>query len=445
MQFLNVTTSRLLGLLFAALFVPTAYAGNRPEFEVWLVDQSNTNGATYGGALHIYDGRDLTGADPSAAVPTEVVDLGADASALCLASTGANPVRPHMLVFNSTSSHAAITFVASGHVVIFDAHGRAPLACFRTESGAGGARQAHAAWPTGDDRYLLVANQNGKKLERIRTNYRRNHFAQEPAATLDLASCTTPAGLPCESALLRPDNAPICPFVASDNGPVFVSLRGGGLFAVDWRKTPMMIVGEYDRDHVPANGCGFIEARGWVYGNGGGGTPANLDQFSVYRLPMKGYSRRNPPNFPTPQLLFDDPAPERDAHGVATTKHERFVWVGDRDGNVAEVFDGRTGAYVATVDLVSSFSGDPTPDLFASSPDRKWIFASTRGPNPLSGDPHSSLGSDPGLLVIRVQHGGWTGEVRGLARISNIDAAGIERADAHAIRVRSCQPTSGRR
>ncbi len=437
MKFLNLATTRLLGLLFTIFFVPQTYAHDRPQFEVWLVDQSNTNGTTYGGSLHIFDGDDLTTVDPSAAVPTEVINLGAETSALCLAATGANPVRPHMLVFNSTSSHAVLTFVTSGHVVIFDARNRVPLACFRTEPGDGGARQAHAAWPTGDDRYLLVANQNGKKLERIRTNYHRNHFAQEPAATLDLAGCTTPAGLPCESALLRPDSAPICPFVASDNGPAFVSLRGGGLFAVDWRKTPMAIVGEYDRDHVPANGCGFIEARGWVYGNGGGGTPANLDQFSLYRLPMKGYSRRNPPNFPTPQLLFDDPAPERDAHGVATTKHERFVWVGDRDGNVAEVFDSRTGAYVASVDLVSSFSKDPTPDLFASSPDRKWIFASTRGPNPLSGDPHSSLGSDPGLLIIRVQHGGWSGEVRGLVPISNIDATGTERADAHGIRVRS--------
>jgi hypothetical protein len=235
---------------------------------------------------------------------------------------------------------------------------------------------------------------------------------------------------------LRPDNAPICPFVASNNGPAFVSLRGGGLFAVDWRSTPMRIVGEYDRQNVPANGCGFVEARGWVFGNGGGGTPANLDQFSVYRLPMKGYSRFNPANYPTAQLLFDDPAHERDAHGVAVTRHERFVWVGDRDGNVIEIFDARTGTRVSTLDLVSGYSADPTPDLFASSPDRKWLFVSTRGPTPLSGDPHSSMGSDPGLLVIRIQEGGIDGEIRALVRISNVDMLGMERADAHGIAMR---------
>lgn len=437
---LDIIRPRALAI-FLAIFlgVPGAVApaSEKSSFEVWLVDQSNTNGKTWGGTLYIYDGHDLTRRNPSDAVPAEVVDLSGAASDLCFEATGANPVRPHMLVFNSTDSHAVLAFVASGHVLILDARNRAPLACFRTEPGAGGARQAHAAWPTTDDRYVLVANQNGKKLERIRTNYGQQHFAQEPAATLDLANCTTPAGLPCQSAELRPDNAPICPFVASDNGPAFVSLRGGGLFVVDWRATPMAVIGEYDRNHVPANGCGFIEARGWVYGNGGGGTATNLDQFTVYRLPICGYTRANLANFPTPQVLFDDPSPERDAHGVATTKHERFVWVGDRDANVAEVFDGRTGAYVATIDLVSAFSADPTPDLFAVSPDRKWLFASTRGPNPLSGDPHSSLGSDPGLLVMRVRQGGMAGEIRGLMRITNRDAAGVERADAHGIRVRS--------
>jgi hypothetical protein len=409
---------------------------HRAGYEVWLVDQSNTNGTTFGGTIHIYDGDHLTRFFGSEPLPRARIDLGGVTSELCLAETGANPVRPHMLVFNSKDTHAALTFVASGHVVVFDARTRLPLACLRTEPGAGGARQAHAAWPTGDDRYLLVANQNGKKLERIRTSYRNELFVQEPAATLDLAGCTTPTGLPCESPELRPDNAPICPFVGSDNGSAFVSLRGGGMFVVDWRRTPMKIVGEYDKSHVPANGCGFIEARGWVFGNGGGGTPANLDQFSVYRVPLKGHSSRNPANFPTAQLLFDDPSHERDAHGVAVTKHDRFVWVGDRDANVVEVFDSPTGAHVSTLNLISQHSADPTPDLFASSPDRKWLFVSTRGPNPLSGDPHSSLGTDPGLLVIRVQEGGIDGEVRRLVRISNVDAGGVERADAHGIRVR---------
>lgn len=433
-QLATVVAVTVLAVGGSSLNVPATSA---PEaFEVWLIDQSDTPGLPYGGTLRIFAGADLTGRNPSGAVPTDVVDLGGETAALCRAATNADPVRPHMLVFNNAETHAAIAFVASGHVAILDARSRRPLACVRTEPGADGARQAHALWPTGDDRYLIVANQNGKKLERIRTGYAANRFVQEPAATLDLANCTTPNGLRCQAPEIRPDNAPICPFIASDNGPVFVSLRGGGLFAVNWRATPMSIVAEYDRANVPANGCGFTEARGMVFGNGGGGTAANLDQFSVFRLPMTGYSAPNPPNVPRVARLFDDDAPHRDAHGNEATRLERFVWTADRAGNVVEVFDGRTGARVATLDLVSPFSADPTPDLIAFSPDRGWFFLSTRGPNPLSGDPHASHGIDPGMLVVQVSDDGSSGRVRGLVRISRVDAAGVERADAHAIRMR---------
>lgn len=412
------------------------FAQTSAPFEVWLIDQSDTAGLTYGGTVHIYAGTDVTGANPSGATPTDVIDLGAATAQLCLARTGANPVRPHMITFNRTETHAVIAFVASGHIVILDAASRQPQECLRTEVGAGGARQAHAMWPTRDDGYLIVANQNGKKLERIRTDYPAGTFVSEPAATLDLAGCTTPNGMPCEAVGLRPDNAPICPFIASDNGPVFVSLRGGGLFAVDWRTTPMSIAAEYDAAHIPANGCGFTQARGHVFGNGGGGTAHNLDQFSVYRLPMTGYAASNPPNTPAVAHLFDDDSPHRDAHGVESTRGERQVWMADRAGNVVEIFSASAGTRIATLPLVSAYSADPTPDLIAVSPDRRWFFLSTRGPTPLSGDPHASHGTDPGLLVVRVAADGRSGQVRGLARITNPDDSGAERADAHGIRVR---------
>ena len=122
------------------------------------------------------------------------------------AQTGANPVRPHMLAFNASHTHAILTFVASGHVVVFEAATRTPVACVRTTVGAGGQRQAHAAQPTPDDSYILVSNQNGKRLDRIATDYANNTFVLD--ASLDLANGLTPNGVPREFAG-RPDNAPI--------------------------------------------------------------------------------------------------------------------------------------------------------------------------------------------------------------------------------------------
>ena len=428
----TLSVRRLLAtLLFCGLAAPAAAA----DFEVWLVDQSNTAGTAHGGAIYIYDGADVMG--DAAAAPAERIDLGAATSALCMATTGALPVRPHMIFFNGTGSHAVLAFVASGHVVFFEAASRKPVACLRSSPGVAEARQAHAAVPTRDDKAVLIANQNGKLLERISTDYAAGEFVLEPAATLNLATCTTPAGAACQAPGVRPDNAPICAFVASDNGPAFVTLRGGGLLVVNHQATPMEIVGEYTTASIGPNGCGAVEAQGSVYLNAGGGTASNLYEFAVYRLPMTGYARTNPANSPAATVVYQDRTAEpRDAHGPVATKGERFVWMFDRAANVAEVFDAASGLRVNTVGLLSNDSADPTPDLAVIAPSGNRMFVSLRGPVPLSGDPHASTGSTPGLAVVQVSEDGRNGSVKAVAPISNVDAAGVERADAHGIALR---------
>lgn len=185
---ISLTAVMVLVVGIVAPAIVDAEGSRKDSFEVWLVDQSNTDGLAHGGTVYIYDGEDVTGQNGSSATPTDVINLGDETSALCLSETGANSVRPHMLMFNQAETHALLAFVASGHVVIFNAQTRQPVACLRTELGAGAARQAHQVIATGDDQFLLVTNQNGKKLERIRTDYANNVFIQEPGATLNLAT-----------------------------------------------------------------------------------------------------------------------------------------------------------------------------------------------------------------------------------------------------------------
>lgn len=401
--------------------------------EVWVVDQSNS-APGYGGRIHIFAAQTLMGTAASAATPTDVIDLAGATAALCSSATGANPVRPHMLFFNATHSHVVLAFVASGHVVIFDAETRQPAACLRAPAGAGGAMQAHAAVPSPDDSYILVANQNGKRLERIDSDFAANSYVLNPAAAIDLAGCTTPSGLACQDPALRPDNAPICPVLGSSSNRTWVTLRGGGLFVVDPKQTPMRIVGEYDKATVHPNGCGGQEAAGHMYINSGGGTASNLHEFDVYQFPLHGYAASNPPNVPAPVLIFSDDVEPRDSHGTALIGGN--LWVFDRGANVAEVFDAASGAHLRQVSLLGGPSGDPTPDLADVSPSGNRVFVSLRGPNPLTGDPHVSTGSTPGLGVIQLDESGARGELKTVARISNVDAQGMERADPHGIRVR---------
>ena len=251
-------------------------------FEVWATDQSGA-----GGKLYVYNGADLN--DNAAAAVPEVIDLDGAVSDLCREQTGSAPVRAHMLAFNPAHTHAILSYVASGHVVFLDAATRAPLSCIDV------GQQAHAAFPSPDSRYVVVANQNGKLLQRISTDYASDTFTLDNGATLDLATCRTPSGALCQDdgvtqVGVRPDNAPICPVIESGSRLVFATLRGGGMFVVDATATPMRIIAEYDRATVQPEGCGGIQTRGKMYINSGNANPpaSHLYAFSLSELAGAG-------------------------------------------------------------------------------------------------------------------------------------------------------------
>jgi hypothetical protein len=445
---------RIRALVFVFIFVATGVlaAGHTPGkrgFEVWIADQSDTRPGVapapgFGGQLLIYEGSHLTGSRASSARPIARLDLGAETADLCRAATGRNPVRPHMILFNNEHTHAVLSFVASGHVVIFDAETRKPLNCFETTVGSTGTRQAHAAYPAPDGSFILVANQNGKRLERIDTNFKTNTFVHNPAATLDLLTCTTPNARPCEHPDLRPINWPICPIVDSSSRHGFVTLRGGGMFVVDARATPMAIVAEYDKETVHGNGCGGIEVAGDMYINSGG-SPVNVSSgdphhpalygFDVYRFPLRGYSAANPPNTPAPKLLLTK-AGMSDSHGIGRARHDRYLWVMDRHADVAEIIEVRTGKWVNTVQLTGALSDNPAPDLTDHAPGGRTLFVALRGPVPLSGDPHNASGSTPGLGIIDVTRGGRSGSLTAVIPMTNAMQQPGQAPDAHGLRVR---------
>jgi len=422
---------------------PPAAAAPPARYEVWVVDQSNTPSLDHGGTLYVFEGAALTAGNATAEQAAARLDLGAETAALCRERTNANPVRPHMVLFNREHTHATLSFVASGHVVVFDAATRRPLECVRTSESPTG-RQAHAAFPSPDGRYILVANQNGKRLERIDTNFGANTYAFNAEATLDLATCTTPSGAQCQAANVRPDNAPICPVVSDTGDLAFVTLRGGGLLVVNPRTSPMRIVAEYDMATVKGNGCGGAEVAGRMYVNSGGrpGPMEHLNMygFDVYRFGLDTFRGDGPfpVNFPAPTVVFTA-AGEHDSHGIATTGEGRYLWVMDRHSDVVEVISTADGSHAGTIALNGTLTDNAAPDLTDTSPDGRFVFAAFRGPTPLSGDPHNATGSTPGVAVLEVGDGGRTGRLTQIVRLSNIGADGVERADPHALRVRRVQ------
>ncbi len=449
-----------LGMVIVAVLLSAASESGRPfaavtqalaghdlhsnSFEVWIADQSDTRPG-FGGQILIFDGADLAGPFAWAATPIQRVDLGANTADVCRAATGRNPVRPHMVLFNTEHTHAIVSFVASGHVVIFDAESRTPLNSFETTvSDSTKTRQAHAAYPAPDGSFILVANQNGKRLERIDTNFRTNTFTHNAAATLDLATCTTPSGQPCEHPDLRPINWPLCPIIDDSSRYGFVTLRGGGLFVVDTKATPMAIVSEYDKATVKGNGCGGVQVGKEMYINSGG-SPVNVSSsdphhatlygFDVYRFPLKGYVTGGRPNKPAPTLLFSKSG-AADSHGLAATGRGRYLWVMDRHGDVAEILRVPSGRRVNTIALNGPLTDNAAPDLVDASPSGDRLFVALRGPVPLSGDPHNAIGSTPGLGIIEVTHGGRSGTLAAIIPMTNAMQQPAQQPDPHGLRVR---------
>ncbi|MDQ3149008.1 MAG: hypothetical protein M3Q38_03665, partial [Chloroflexota bacterium] len=344
-----------------------------------MTDQNSTAGfsaatprGTHGGRVLIYDSDDLDSRGGPADDPESLELASLYATGGPNNQTGVDVVRPHMIVPSPDHRYQALAFVVSGHVAIIDASTRHPVALFRTTPGTGGARQAHAAFWTHDGRSLIVANQNGKLLERIDHDSLTGTFTHRTDATLDLANCVTPNGNPCQTSTPvndsdpgyrgpnnRPDNAPICPVVTRDD-KAYTTLRGGGMLVVDITRTPMAIVGEYGTNAIGRDGCGGRQHRGSVYLNSGSGTPVtNPSEFSLYEVlnAFPGAPGFLSPNTPPATLFYSDITPEtpNDAHGMVMTRHDRFLWQFDRLANEAQVFNPKTNppSHIGSVNLVT--------------------------------------------------------------------------------------------
>ena len=338
------------------------------------------------------------------------------------------------MAINASQTHAIISFVVSGHVVILDAATRTIV--FAVDVGA----QAHVAVPALDESYILVANQNGKLLQRINTNYTTNTFTLDGAATLNLAVGLTPSGAAKQAAGVRPDTAPIYSLPDISGNIAFITLRGGGLFVVDPRATPMGIVGEYTITTVEAFGLLAIQKGNKMYFNSGMGSA--VYQGIQYRLPVNAFSTTPllTPDVPAPVVVFDHGArPVADTHGLVLTRFDRYLWVADRAANLMTVVDTITDTALGDFSLVGPPSADPAPDLLALAPGGQRVYVSLRGPNPLTQNfppLNNAVGSTPGLGVILVAGGGVTGVLSTVFPISNVDSGSVQRADPHAIAVR---------
>jgi DNA-binding beta-propeller fold protein YncE/ketosteroid isomerase-like protein len=381
-----------LSLAISLLGIPAlAAAQSQPQseptdFEVWTVDQADA--ADGGDRLYVFR--------PGSATPAEVVPLAERAAGV---GEGAG-VRPHLLLFNNAHTHAVLANVASGHVYVIRAADRRIVASIDV------GLQAHGAMASPDDRWILVANQNGKRLARIQADFASERFEYQPAADLDLGALEDPA---------HPDNAPICPVMyVGSSGKAYVTVRGGGMYVVDTLATPMRVVRDYTRDQIAPAGCGGLAVGNRVYVNSGSATSGNL-----YVLDAA-----------TDEILASVPTTTwgTDPHGMVYVG-DRYLWIANRgDGDNVLVFDTMNHQVVGTINDVGA-----APDLMDLSPNGQSVYVTLRGPSALTGGP-SATGQTPGLAILSVENGGATGRRAVFVPIG--DQSPASKVDPHGIAVR---------
>lgn len=376
---------------------PAAAAPDRKQgYEVWASDQSNSvpgqSAGTFGGFIWIWDSEDIErqlaggpdalplGCDvpfgsrsPSNTGPCDLLDMFPQD----LVEVGPNDEptgnvladlsgfgRLHGMLSDPQGRYVSASIFApgGGYVGIIDTWRKEAVALFRvTGTNVGGGtnvRSVHMSFWDSTGSAIIVANLNGKVLERIdveRDQKDRIVSARfNRTASLGVgknmevtASATTFIGKNAHSRALigevagnyvdsafgnltpngfckengcgeghgnapaggRPNNVIICP-ISSSNRKSYVTLGGGGMIVADTDQTPMAIVGEYSNQIVPGAGCGGAQSGDNMFINAGvsaSGAGATWSVFDVYLFSDSDYASVQAPNMPLPTHVFADP------------------------------------------------------------------------------------------------------------------------------------------
>jgi len=352
-------------------------------YEVWGSDQSNSvpgesSRGVNGSFIWIWDSVDVeaqaAGGPDAQAVgcagmggapgpcdvndffPSGLVEYDADGSAT--GNTRPQIGRLHGMLVDPQNKYLTANLFApgGGFVGIIDGRTKEAIALFRA-SGTSAGRSNHMSFWDEDGSSILIANLNGKILERIDVTrdadgnitaatfdegaglgvaadmnitdrpkvYLGANMAGNPmigsvaAGSPDIGN-TTPNGRCRENGCSagtdgseggRPNNLIICPIPSETTDHTFVTLAGGGMFVVDHSTTPMSIVGEYGNQVINGAGCGGVEGDGSIYMNAGvsaSGAGATHSTFTIYDIALEfpdGPSF-NAENVPAPEVVIKE-------------------------------------------------------------------------------------------------------------------------------------------
>ena len=381
-----------------------------PSYELWVVDQAETT-PTGGGTLYIYRGADLGSASPT---PAYAVNLGEAALGV---GDGVGK-HGHSITFNPTMTHAVIAYVDSGHVQVIRASDRKVVASIKVTGSAAGPAAPHATAVTPAGDAIIVANQGGKRLQRISADFKNDVYKLDSAADLDLSLLEDAE---------HPGNLPVIPVFTPDGRYVYVPMRGGGAYVVDYQATPMKTVATLGKSAIGPQSCCATFVKDTVWTTAQGGATTTTTSFNLYQvtgLPEKPVATK---------ILARTGSVE--SHSLIQVGE--YLWVADRFANTLDIVDQTGDTRTMTLAAGPLAGRDPAPDIMALSPDQSTVFVALRGKTPVTSNVKgldNAVGDVGGFALLTVKDGGRDATVSSVVTLPLAGGASV--VDPHGLRIR---------
>ena len=381
-----------------------------PSYELWVVDQAETT-PTGGGTLYIYKGADLKNATPA---PAYTVNLGEAALGV---GDGVGK-HGHSITFNPAMTHAVIAYVDSGHVQVIRASDRKVVASIKMTGSAAGAAQPHATAVTPAGDAIIVANQGGKRLQRISADFKNDTYKLDSAADLDLSLLEDAD---------HPGNLPVIPVFTPDGRYVYVPMRGGGSYVVDYQATPMKTIATLGKSAIGPQSCCATFVKDTIWTTAQGGATTTTTSFNLYQV-------TGLPDKPVAKKILSRTG-NVESHSVILVG--QYLWLADRFANTLDIVDQTGDARTMSLASGPLAGRDPAPDIMAASPDESMVFVALRGKTPLTSNIKgldNAVGDVGGFAIIAASNSGHDAAVSSVVALPV--GAGASIVDPHGLRIR---------
>ena len=381
-----------------------------PSYELWVVDQAETT-PTGGGTLYIYRGADLKGAAPA---PAYTVNLGEAA----LGVGDGIGKHGHSITFNPAMTHAVISYVDSGHVQVIRASDRKVVASIKVTGSAAGPAAPHASAVTPAGDAIIVANQGGKRLQRISADFKNDVYKLDSAADLDLSLLEDAD---------HPGNLPVIPVFTPEGRYVYVPMRGGGAYVVDYQATPMKTVATLGKSAIGPQSCCATFVKDTIWTTAQGGATTTTTSFNLYQV-------TGLPDKPVAKKILSRTG-NVESHSVILVG--QYLWVADRFANTLDIVDQTGDARTMSLASGPLAGRDPAPDIMALSPDESTVFVALRGKTPVTSNVKgldNAVGDVGGFAILSVKDNGRDALVSSVVALPM--AAGASVVDPHGLRIR---------